>query len=135
MSIVPNPFNGLLEETNNDPVREATLNYHQHPLTDTQKRLQERYTVHRTTRNAAQKSKLLAPTFNAFNLDVILQRLEDPTIEPGFVDPRHCLVFWARPPAHVKSLIAEVQRRIRVAAPSMYQFCRAYSRNLFAAGD
>ena len=74
--------------------------------------------MHRTTRNDAQKAKLLSPNFTAFTLDTILQRLEDPSLEPGFVDPRNCLVLWARPPTPVKHLIAEVQGRLLGAAPS-----------------
>lgn len=50
-------------------------------------------------------------------IDTILAKLEDQTIEPGFKDPRHCLVFWARPPPHVKLVIAEVQKRLKTVAP------------------
>jgi hypothetical protein len=53
-------------------------------------------------------------------VDQILAKLEDPSIEPGFQDPRNCLVFWARPPAAVRTLIAEVQRRLLSVAPSLW---------------
>jgi hypothetical protein len=56
--------------------------------------------------------------FKGLNLDSILQRLEDPAIEPGFVDPRHSLVFWARPPPHIRKLVSEIQQRLKKLAPS-----------------
>lgn len=54
-------------------------------------------------------------------VDPILLRLEDPTIEPGFVDTRNCLVFWARPPEKVKALVKECQEKLREVVPS--KFC------------
>ncbi|TKA73875.1 hypothetical protein B0A55_04480 [Friedmanniomyces simplex] len=86
-----NPYDGLLEACNHDPVNNAQI--------------QARYTTHRTTRNAQQRVKLLAPDFPGVSVDEILAKLEDPSIEPGFTDWRHCLVFWARPPVKVRSLI------------------------------
>jgi len=56
--------------------------------------------------------------FKGLNLDSILQRLEDPAIEPGFVDPRHSLVLWARPPPHIRKLVSEIQQRLKRLAPS-----------------
>ena len=53
-------------------------------------------------------------------VDQILEKLENPSIEPGYVDPRSCLVFWARPTTTVKSLIAEVQKRLLKVAPSLW---------------
>jgi hypothetical protein len=53
-------------------------------------------------------------------VDHILAKLEDPSIGPGFQDPRNCLVFWARPPAAVRSLIAEVQSRLLSVASSLW---------------
>lgn len=52
-------------------------------------------------------------------LDPVLQKIEDPKIEPGFQDPRHCLVFWARPPQHIKALVGTVQQKLLALAPSM----------------
>lgn len=79
--------------------------------------MQSRYGVHRTTRNSQQKAKLLSPDFKGLIVDCILQRLEDPTVDPGFTDPRHCLVFWARPPAHILSLAGEIQEKLLTLAP------------------
>ncbi|KAG4436409.1 hypothetical protein IFR05_008102 [Cadophora sp. M221] len=44
----------------------------------------------------------------------------DPSIEPGFVDPRNCLVFWARPPAHIRSLVDQVQQKLLSLAPKLW---------------
>jgi hypothetical protein len=41
-----------------------------------------------------------------------------PSIEPGFKDFRHCLVFWARPPAHIRSLVNKLQQELLKLAPS-----------------
>lgn len=83
-----------------------------------QAQLQTRYGTHRSTRNGQQKAKLLSPDFSGLILDPILQRLMDPSIEPGFVDPRNCLVFWARPPSHIRSLVDQVQQKLLSLAPS-----------------
>jgi hypothetical protein len=83
-----------------------------------EKQIQSRYSTHRTARNAKQKENLLAMNFKGLNLDSILQRLEDPAIEPGFVDPRHSLVLWARPPPHIQKLVSEIQQRLKRLAPS-----------------
>lgn len=53
-------------------------------------------------------------------VDEILAKLEDPSIEPGFKDPRHCLVFWARPTEKVRSLIAEVQKKLQDVVPNLW---------------
>lgn len=85
-----------------------------------QTQLQARYDVHRTTRNSQQREKLLSADFAGVTPDEILAKLHDPTIEPGFEDWRHCLVFWARPPEAVRTLIAEIQRRLREVVPSVH---------------
>ena len=85
---------------------------------ESQAEIQARYSTHRNTRNAQQKIKLLSPSFSGLILDPILQRLTDQTIEPGFVDPRHCLVFWARPPQHIRSLVDTLQQQLLTLAPS-----------------
>jgi len=82
--------------------------------------MQARYSTHRTTRNAQQKEKLLADDFQGLIIDPILLRLEDQSIEPGFTDPRHCMVFWARPPKHIRDLIVKVQEELKSVAPSTY---------------
>ncbi len=74
--------------------------------------------LHRTSRNAQQKAKMLDKDFSGVSLDPILMKLQDPTIEPGFADPRNCLVLWARPTEKVKALIARVQQELLKAAPS-----------------
>ena len=87
-----------------------------------QQELQARYDKHRTTRNIQQKQKILDPNFNGVVLDQILRQIEDPTIEPGYCDPRHCLVFWARPPQKVKNLIDSIQQKLRAVAPRKFLF-------------
>lgn len=82
--------------------------------------------MHRTTRNAQQKAKLLSPDYSGLILDPILQRLMDPSIEPGFEDFRHCLVFWARPPAHIRSLVDKIQQELLKLAPSKSNICVLY---------
>ncbi len=83
-----------------------------------QAQIQALYESHRRKRNEEQREKLLDPAFEGVVLDPILQKIADPEIEPGYIDPRHCLVFWARPPAHIRTLIAQVQQKLLTAAPS-----------------
>lgn len=61
---------------------------------------------------------MLDKDFPGVSIDPILLRLNDPTIEPGYVDPRHCLVFWGRPTQQIKDLIDRVQRELLTVAPS-----------------
>ncbi len=58
--------------------------------------------------------------FAGLNIDPVLLRLENPELEPGFRDPRDCLVFWARPPDHVVKLASHLQMLLRQAAPSKH---------------
>ncbi|QDS71816.1 hypothetical protein FKW77_009661 [Venturia effusa] len=102
-SAFSNPYDALIEASNDDP-----------------KELQKRYDTHRTTRNAQQKEKLLSPDFSGVIIDPILFRLQNPETEPGFVDPRHCLVFWARPTEAVRCLISQIQLRLLDAAPNLW---------------
>lgn len=53
-------------------------------------------------------------------IDEILAKLEDPSIEPGFKDWRHCLVFWARPTENVRALIAQVQKKLQNVVPNLW---------------
>ena len=94
-------------------------------LTAGQTQIQARYDTHRTNRNNQQRAKLLAPDFPGVTIDEILARLENPSSYPGYQDPRNCLVFWARPPKHLRSLIAEVQRRLLEVAPSLWTMPQA----------
>jgi len=80
--------------------------------------MQIRYNTHRTTRNSQKRAELLDASFKGVVVDDILLRLHDPSIEPGYVDTRYCLVFWARPPQKIKQLIAEVQSKLRAVVPS-----------------
>ncbi|KAK5119246.1 hypothetical protein LTR85_007860 [Meristemomyces frigidus] len=102
-----NPYEGLIEACQEDPAQ-----------------IQARYDTHRTNRNTQQREKLLAADFPGVTVDGILAKLEDPTIEPGFKDWRHCLVFWARPPEKIRSLIAEIQQRLLRVAPSEFTLPR-----------
>jgi hypothetical protein len=86
-------------------------------LTDKQEAIQKHYNDHRTNRNAQQKELLLDPNFSAFNIDQVLMKLENPADYPGFVDPRFCLVFWARPTGKVKQLGIAVQTKLKEAFP------------------
>lgn len=85
-----------------------------------QSQIQARYSTHRTARNTQQRAKLLAPDFPGVTVDEILAKLEHPETYPGFKDWRHCLVFWARPPQHVRSLIAEIQHELLKVSPSTW---------------
>lgn len=57
-----------------------------------QTRIQEKYELHRTTRNQQQKAKMLDADFQGVNIDPILLRVHDTTVEPGYKDPRNCFV-------------------------------------------
>jgi len=61
---------------------------------------------------------MLDETFPGVSIDPVLLRLNDPTIEPGYVDPRHCLVFWGRPTQKIKDLIQRVQQELLTVAPN-----------------
>ncbi|CAI6335507.1 unnamed protein product [Periconia digitata] len=98
-----NPYDALIAASNNDPVQ-----------------LQERYAQHRSARNAQQKAKILDKGFTGPIIDPILRKLDDQTIEPGYVDPRNCLVFWGRPTEKIKDLIHRVQQELRSVVPHLW---------------
>lgn len=98
-----NPFEVLISSLNNDV--EA---------------FQARYRSHRETRNAQYKAKMLSPDFQGVEIDTILLRLCEPTIEPGFVDPRHSLVFWSRPTQKVRKLATRIQKMLLEVLPSLW---------------
>ncbi|KAF1942481.1 hypothetical protein EJ02DRAFT_375478 [Clathrospora elynae] len=102
-SAFSNPYDALIAACEDDPTR-----------------IQEKYSLHRTTRNAQQKEKMLDGNFPGVSIDQILLRLSDSTIEPGYVDPRHCFVFWGRPTQKVKSLIHRVQQELLATAPNLW---------------
>ncbi|ROT41210.1 hypothetical protein SODALDRAFT_307810 [Sodiomyces alkalinus F11] len=78
------------------------------------------YSAHRTNRNEQQKAKFLSPDFKELAIDPFLLRIENPQIDPGFTDPRHCLVFWARPPDHVIRLATHLQTLLKNVAPNIW---------------
>ncbi|KAK5168995.1 uncharacterized protein LTR77_006304 [Saxophila tyrrhenica] len=96
-----NPYQDLIAACNDDPSQ-----------------IQSRYNTHRTNRNTQQRAKLLTPDFSGVTIDEILAKLEHSS--DSFVDPRHCLVFWARPPTHLKTLISNIQQRLRDVAPNLW---------------
>lgn len=59
-----------------------------------------------------QKSKILDPSFSAWTIDPILAKLDGPNRDPTFEDPRHCIVFWGRPPLHIRNMIRDVQQEL-----------------------
>jgi hypothetical protein len=68
-------------------------------------------------RNNQQREKILADSFSGWSIDEILKRLDGPAKEDGFVDPRNCLVIWARPSPQVRDLIGFVQNELKSVAP------------------
>lgn len=98
-----NPYDALISTSSDDPAQ-----------------IQSRYQTHRSARNELQKANLLSPEFSGVSIDSILLRLERPSIEPGFVDPRNCLVFWARPTEKIKHLIDRVQKELLTVAPNLW---------------
>ncbi|KAI9751015.1 MAG: hypothetical protein M1815_001460 [Lichina confinis] len=98
-----NPYDTLIEAAVGDPVQ-----------------IQALYEAHRSTRNERQREKLLDSAFAGVVLDPILLKISDQTIDPGYVDPRHCLVFWARPPKHIRSLIVQLQQKLLAVAPRLW---------------
>ena len=98
--VTSNPYDGLITATKGDPAQ-----------------LQARYQLHRTTRNDQQKEKILGPDFDGWILDEHLVKLDGFQKDPSYVDPRHCLVFWARPPQKVRKLVQIIQQKLKDAAP------------------
>ncbi|KAF9696826.1 hypothetical protein EKO04_005578 [Ascochyta lentis] len=98
-----NPYQALIAACEDDPAQ-----------------IQTKYALHRAARNAQQKAKMLDASFPGVSIDPILLRLSDPSIEPGYVDPRHCLVFWGRPTQKIKDLINRVQQELLTVAPNLW---------------
>ncbi|CAI7644802.1 unnamed protein product [Penicillium crustosum] len=98
-----NPFQTLIAEANDDSAI-----------------LQSRYENHRVARNSQQSAKILADSFPGWSLDEILKRLDGPGKEDGFVDPRNCLVIWARPSPQVRDLIGFIQNELKSISPSLW---------------
>ncbi|KAL8653743.1 MAG: hypothetical protein Q9226_003720, partial [Calogaya cf. arnoldii] len=84
-----------------------------------QAEIQARYKKHRETRNEAQRNKFIDERSSVI-IDPILHKLVHPEQYPDFADNRHCLVFWARPPSHLKSLIENLQKQLLTVAPNLW---------------
>ncbi|KAI4243274.1 MAG: hypothetical protein L6R42_010806 [Xanthoria sp. 1 TBL-2021] len=97
-----NPYDSLIDACSNHP-----------------NEIQARYTRHRETRNGAQKKKFTSERSSVI-IDPILYKLVHPEKYPDFTDNRHCLVFWARPPSDVRSLIADIQKQLMTVAPRLW---------------
>ncbi|KAJ6134396.1 hypothetical protein N7523_000718 [Penicillium sp. IBT 18751x] len=98
-----NPFQQLITACKNDP-----------------KEIQSVYEKHRTNRNAQFKERLLNPAFREWQFDEILHNVLK--AEKGlvdYVDPRHNLGFWTRPPRHIRELVSDIQREIASAAGTL----------------
>ncbi|KAE8145475.1 60S ribosomal protein L44 [Aspergillus avenaceus] len=109
MPKITNPFDQILTDCRHDP-----------------REIQDRYETHRSTRNAQFHTKLLSPGFSGWQTDEILYKLATQATkapvddEVPFVDPRHNLALFARPPPHLRGLVAEIQASIRDIAPSIW---------------
>ncbi|KAL2832896.1 RNA ligase/cyclic nucleotide phosphodiesterase [Aspergillus cavernicola] len=101
-----NPFDQLLIDCQNDP-----------------KQIQSRYETHRSNRNTQQKGKLLHQDFQGWQIDEILAKLVAQSTdvnEHPFSDHRHNLNLYARPPKHIRELVAEIQQEIRDVVPNLW---------------
>ncbi|KAH3635426.1 hypothetical protein KXW67_006109 [Aspergillus fumigatus] len=89
-------------------------------------KIQTQYEAHRSTRNAKSKAHLLTPDFPGWQVDEILKKLHVQTTIPShegqtpFIDHRNNLNFYARPPQHIKDLIAEIQNEIQSVVPNIW---------------
>lgn len=112
-------FQQVIASCEDDPVSPRDSLEATHAKQLLQKRMQDVYEKHRSTRNASFRKLILSTGFPGWTVDGILQKLHaagadsDPTI-----DPRHNLAFWARPPQHIRDMVSEIQDEIRAIAPS-----------------
>ncbi|KAJ5143180.1 Ribosomal protein L44e [Penicillium bovifimosum] len=91
-----NQFQELIASSENDP-----------------KRLQLAYEIHRTNRNSFFGNQICQRGFHEWKEDTILSKvLEAEKGLTDFVDPRHNLAFWARPPQHIRELVHKIQKII-----------------------
>ncbi|KAJ5964713.1 uncharacterized protein N7479_004589 [Penicillium vulpinum] len=91
-----NRFQQLITSSKNDP-----------------KQLQIAYEVHRSNRNDLFRNQICQPGFCEWKEDEILSKILE--AEKGltdFVDLRHNLAFWARPPQHIRDLVSKIQQEI-----------------------
>ncbi|KAL8779839.1 MAG: hypothetical protein Q9213_006754 [Squamulea squamosa] len=96
--------------------KDSQLNFERLGATD---EIQARYTKHRKTRNSLQRERFINGG-SGFIIDPILYKLVHPKQYPDFADARNCLVFWARPPLHVRSLVADIQKQLTDIAPALW---------------
>lgn len=54
-------------------------------------------------------------------------KLDGHQSDPNFRDPRHCLVFWARPTQMIKKLVEVVQQKLKDAVPGSVPPARVVS--------
>ncbi|KAF7523175.1 hypothetical protein PCG10_006754 [Penicillium crustosum] len=100
----------------NEPVGITAENQFQQLITrsdNNPKQLQIVYEDHRSKRNAIFRNQICQPGFCEWKEDGILSKVLD--AEKGltdFVDPRHNLAFWARPPQHIRDLVYKIQQEI-----------------------
>ena len=94
----PNPYNSILESNGNDA-----------------KRIQGCCDSQRKDRNSKFRVQMLAEDFEGLQPDQILSKR---LYEPDYVDPRNCLVFWARPTLAVRNLVARCQQELQAVHPS-----------------
>lgn len=67
--------------------------------------------------------------FSGWVLDECLIKLDGPQRDPTFVDPRNCLVFWARPPQKVRNLVDIIQQKLQNEAPGMDRFRPSFANS------
>ncbi|KAJ5617411.1 Ribosomal protein L44e [Penicillium hordei] len=91
-----NQFQQLITRSENDP-----------------QQLQIAYEDHRSNRNALFRNQICQPGFCKWKEDQILSKvLEAEKGLTDFVDTRHNLAFWARPPQHIRNLVYKIQQEI-----------------------
>lgn len=81
--------------------------------------MQDAYEKHRLNRNAQFRERILDPNFREWQFDEILHNVVE--AEQGltqYVDPRHNLAFWARPPQHIRELVFDIQQEVAAVAGS-----------------
>jgi hypothetical protein len=120
LPVPENPFQRLITACNDSSVLAALLNTLKDRINYIQAQLQGHYEAHRSARNAQYRARILSPDFPGWQVDEILKRLHESSSEGDapLIDTRNNLSFWARPPRHIRDLIAGIQEDIRTVAPS-----------------
>ncbi|RMJ23098.1 hypothetical protein PHISP_06022 [Aspergillus sp. HF37] len=122
LSVPENPFQRLIKACNDSPVLAVLLSTLKGRINCIQAQLQEHYEAHRTSRNAQYRARILSSDFPGWQVDEILRRLHESSSESDapLIDTRNNLSFWARPPRHIRDLIAGIQEDIRTVAPTLW---------------